>query len=131
MRAISRLEVLTRYLAKKLGARGMVVTTVAPGAIASNFSGGMVRDNPDLNKRFADMRALGRVGQPDDIGPMIASLLFEDNRWVNAKRIEASGGMVSRIRRADSKKRTQKGNEHAKHREKSCARHGSEQRDRI
>jgi NAD(P)-dependent dehydrogenase (short-subunit alcohol dehydrogenase family) len=94
MRAISRLEVLTRYLAKKLGARGMVVTTVAPGAIASNFSGGMVRDNPDLNKRFADMRALGRVGQPDDIGPMIASLLFEDNRWVNAKRIEASGGMA-------------------------------------
>jgi NAD(P)-dependent dehydrogenase (short-subunit alcohol dehydrogenase family) len=86
-------EVLTRYLAKELGARGIVVNTVAPGAIATDFSGGMVRDNPELNKRIADMTALGRVGQPDDIGPMIASLLSEDNRWVNAQRIEVSGGM--------------------------------------
>jgi NAD(P)-dependent dehydrogenase (short-subunit alcohol dehydrogenase family) len=86
-------EVLTRYLAKELGARRIVVNTVAPGAIATDFSGGMVRDNPEINKRVADMTALGRVGQPDDIGPMIASLLSEDNRWVNAQRIEASGGM--------------------------------------
>jgi NAD(P)-dependent dehydrogenase (short-subunit alcohol dehydrogenase family) len=70
------------------------VSTVAPGAIATDFSGGMARDNPDLNKRVADMTALGRVGQPDDIGPMIASLPSEDNRWVNAQRIEASGGMA-------------------------------------
>jgi NAD(P)-dependent dehydrogenase (short-subunit alcohol dehydrogenase family) len=71
-----------------------VVNTVAPGAIATDFSGGMVRDNPEMNKRVADMTALGRVGQPDDIGPMIASLLSDDNRWINAQRIEVSGGMV-------------------------------------
>jgi NAD(P)-dependent dehydrogenase (short-subunit alcohol dehydrogenase family) len=94
MRAISRPEVLTRYLAKELGARGIVVSTVAPGAIATDFSGGTARDNPDLNKCVADMTALGRVGPPDDIGPMIASLLSEDNRWVNAQRVEASGGMA-------------------------------------
>ena len=86
-------EVLTRYLAKELGTRGIVVNTVAPGAIATDFSGGMVRDNPEINKRVADMTALGRVGVPDDIGPMIAALLSEDNRWVNAQRIEVSGGM--------------------------------------
>jgi NAD(P)-dependent dehydrogenase (short-subunit alcohol dehydrogenase family) len=62
-------------------------------SIATDFSGGMVRDNPELNKRVADLTALGRAGLPDDIGPMIASLLSEDNRWVNAQRIEASGGM--------------------------------------
>ena len=88
------IEVLTRYLAKELGARGIAVNTVAPGAIATDFSGGMVRDNPEVNKRVADMTALGRVGQPDDIGPMIASLLSEDNRWINAQRIEVSGGMA-------------------------------------
>ena len=87
-------EVLTRYLASELGPRGIAVNTVAPGAIATDFSGGMVRDNPDLNKRVADMTALGRVGLPDDIGPMIAALLSEDNRWVNAQRIEVSGGMA-------------------------------------
>ena len=86
-------EVLTRYLALELGPRRIAVNTVAPGAIATDFSGGMVRDNPDLNKRVADMTALGRVGQPEDIGPMIASLLSEDNRWINAQRIEVSGGM--------------------------------------
>jgi NAD(P)-dependent dehydrogenase (short-subunit alcohol dehydrogenase family) len=86
-------EVLTRYLARELGPRGIAVNTVAPGAIATDFSGGMVRDNPEINKRVADMTALGRVGQPDDIGPMIASLLTEDNRWINAQRIEVSGGM--------------------------------------
>jgi len=87
-------EVLTRYLAKELGGRGIAVNTVAPGAIATDFSGGMVRDNPELNKRVADMTALGRAGQPDDIGPMIAALLSDANRWVNAQRIEVSGGML-------------------------------------
>lgn len=87
------IEVLTRYLAKELAPRRIAVNTVAPGAIATDFSGGMVRDNPELNKRVADMTALGRVGVPDDIGPMIASLLSEDNRWVNAQRVEVSGGM--------------------------------------
>ena len=87
-------EVLTRYLAKELGGRGIAVNTVAPGAIATDFSGGMVRDNPELNKRVADITALGRAGQPDDIGPMIAALLSDANRWVNAQRIEVSGGML-------------------------------------
>ncbi|NTI15034.1 SDR family oxidoreductase [Agrobacterium rhizogenes] len=87
-------EVLSRYLAKELGARGITVNTVAPGAIATDFSGGMVRDNPEVNKFVASMTALGRVGLPDDIGPMIASLLSEDNRWINGQRIEVSGGMM-------------------------------------
>jgi NAD(P)-dependent dehydrogenase (short-subunit alcohol dehydrogenase family) len=87
-------EVLTRYLAKELGPRGIAVNTVAPGAIATDFSGGMVRDNPEVNRRVAEMTALGRAGQPDDIGPMIASLLSDDNRWVNGQRIEVSGGMA-------------------------------------
>jgi NAD(P)-dependent dehydrogenase (short-subunit alcohol dehydrogenase family) len=86
-------EVLTKYMAKELGPRRIAVNVVAPGAIATDFSGGMVRDNPEVNKRVADLTALGRAGLPDDIGPMIASLLSEDNRWVNAQRIEASGGM--------------------------------------
>ena len=87
-------EVLTRYLAKELGPRGIAVNTVAPGAIETDFSGGMVRDNPEMNRRVADMTALGRAGQPDDIGPMIAALLSEDNRWINGQRIEVSGGMA-------------------------------------
>jgi NAD(P)-dependent dehydrogenase (short-subunit alcohol dehydrogenase family) len=85
-------EVLTRYMAKELGARGIAVNTVAPGAIETDFGGGAVRDNPELNKSFATLTALGRAGLPDDIGPMVASLLSEDNRWVNAQRIEVSGG---------------------------------------
>jgi NAD(P)-dependent dehydrogenase (short-subunit alcohol dehydrogenase family) len=86
-------EVLTRYLAKELGPRGITVNTVAPGAIATDFSGGMVRDNPEVNKRVSEMTALGRVGVPDDIGPMIAALVSEEDRWINAQRIEVSGGM--------------------------------------
>ncbi|OCK60141.1 SDR family oxidoreductase [Bradyrhizobium sp. LMTR 3] len=87
-------EVLSVYMAKELGSRGIAVNTVAPGAIETDFLGGAVRDTPDLNKTFAGMTALGRVGQPDDIGPMIAGLLSEDNRWINAQRIEVSGGQV-------------------------------------
>jgi NAD(P)-dependent dehydrogenase (short-subunit alcohol dehydrogenase family) len=86
------IEVLTVYMAKELGSRGIAVNAVAPGAIETDFFGGAVRDTPDFNKFFADMTALGRVGLPDDIGPMIAALLTEDNRWVNAQRIEVSGG---------------------------------------
>lgn len=87
-------EVLTRYLAKELGPRRITANVVAPGAIQTDFSGGMVRDNPEINKRVADVTALGRAGVPDDIGPMIAALLSDENRWVNGQRIEVSGGMV-------------------------------------
>ena len=87
-------EVMTRYLAKELGPRGIAVNTVAPGAIETDFGGGMVRDNPEVNRRVAAMTALGRVGQPDDIGPMIAALLSEGNGWINGQRIEVSGGMA-------------------------------------
>ena len=88
------IEVLTRYMAKELGARQIAVNTVAPGAIETDFGQGLVRDNQEVNAYIAGQTALGRVGVPDDIGPMIASLLSESNRWVNAQRIEASGGML-------------------------------------
>ncbi len=86
------IEILTKYLAKELGPRRITVNAVAPGAIQTDFSGGAVRDNPAVNKMVSDATALGRPGLPDDIGAMIASLLSEDNRWINAQRIEVSGG---------------------------------------
>ena len=81
-------------MARELGSRSITVNTVAPGAIETDFLGGAVRDMPELNKQFADMTALGRVGVPDDFGPMIASLLSPDNRWITGQRIEVSGGQV-------------------------------------
>lgn len=86
-------EVLTRYMAKELGPRGIAVNVVAPGAIETDFGGGTVRDNEQLNQFIASQTALGRVGLPEDIGGVVASLLSDENRWVNAQRIEASGGM--------------------------------------
>lgn len=87
-------EVLSRHLAVELGPRRITVNIVAPGAVATDFSGGIVRDNPEVNKRIAENTALGRAGIPDDIGPMIAALLSEENRWVNAQRIEVTGGVA-------------------------------------
>ncbi|MGY8524513.1 SDR family NAD(P)-dependent oxidoreductase [Paracidovorax citrulli] len=88
------IEVLTVYMAREFASRGITVNTVAPGAIETDFLGGAVRDTPDYNRAFADMTALGRVGMPDDIGPMVASLLAPENRWVTAQRIEVSGGQT-------------------------------------
>lgn len=88
------IEVLTVYMAREFGGRGITANVVAPGAIETDFLGGAVRDMPDLNNQFAQMTALGRVGLPDDIGPMVASLLGPDNRWVTAQRIEVSGGQT-------------------------------------
>jgi NAD(P)-dependent dehydrogenase (short-subunit alcohol dehydrogenase family) len=87
-------EVMTRYMAKELGARGIAVNTIAPGAIETDFGGGAVRDNNDLNALIASQTALGRVGLPDDIGGAVAALLGEGNRWLNAQRIEVSGGIA-------------------------------------
>jgi NAD(P)-dependent dehydrogenase (short-subunit alcohol dehydrogenase family) len=87
------IEVLTRYLAKELGPRGIAANVVAPGAIETDFGGGRVRDNKEINDHVASLTALGRVGLPDDIGGIVAFLLTEEARWINAQRIEASGGM--------------------------------------
>lgn len=87
------MEVLTRYQAKELGARGISVNIIAPGAIETDFGGGRVRDNQDLNDYVASQTALGRVGLPDDIGDAIAALLSDELGWMNAQRIEVSGGM--------------------------------------
>lgn len=87
------LEVLTRYLARELGPRGIAVNVLAPGAIETDFGGGAVRDNRELNTMIAAQTALGRVGQPDDIGSAVAALLSDATGWITAQRIEASGGM--------------------------------------
>jgi NAD(P)-dependent dehydrogenase (short-subunit alcohol dehydrogenase family) len=87
-------EVLSRHLAKELGARRIAVNVVAPGPVETDFSGGIVRDNPVVNKMIAENTALGRAGLPEDLGPMIASLLSEENHWVNAQRIEVAGGVA-------------------------------------
>jgi len=87
------IEVFTRYLAKELGSRGITANTLAPGAIATDFGGGRVRDNKDINAAVAGQTALGRVGLPDDIGLLGASMLSDDFRWVNGQRVEASGGI--------------------------------------
>jgi NAD(P)-dependent dehydrogenase (short-subunit alcohol dehydrogenase family) len=86
------IEVLTHYLAKELGPRGITVNVLAPGAIATDFGGGVVRDNAQVAGFVASQTALGRVGQPDDIGAAIAALFSDDLRWVNGQRLEASGG---------------------------------------
>lgn len=85
-------EIMTLYMAKELGGRGITANTIAPGAIETDFLGGAVRDTPAYNEAFAAMITLGRVGVPDDIGPAVASLLQPSNRWVTAQRIEVSGG---------------------------------------
>lgn len=85
-------EVLTRYLALELGERKIRVNVLAPGAIETDFGGGAVRDNPELNKTFAAGTALGRVGLPDDIGNAVVALLSDQTGWINGQRIEASGG---------------------------------------
>lgn len=89
------IEVMSRYLAKELGARGIRVNTLAPGAIETDFGGGAVRDRAELNQFVASVTALGRAGLPDDIGTAIAALLSPDSHWVNAQRVEASGGMFA------------------------------------
>lgn len=87
-------EVLTRYLAKELGPRQISVNTLAPGAIATDFNGGAVRDNPAIHRAVAEQITLGRVGLPDDVGAAVAALLSPDTAWINGQRIEVSGGQA-------------------------------------
>lgn len=88
-------EVLTRYLAVELGPRGIRVNTVAPGAIATDFGGGAVRDNPQLSAMVASQTPLGRVGVADDVGGAVAALLSQDAQWINGQRLEVAGGVHS------------------------------------
>lgn len=85
-------ETFTRYLAQEVGKRGITANVVAPGAIETDFGGGMVRDNEQVNKHIAGVTALGRVGLPDDIGGVVAFLCTDEARWINAQRMEVSGG---------------------------------------
>ncbi|MEO8405107.1 MAG: SDR family oxidoreductase [Chitinophagaceae bacterium] len=87
------IEVLTRYLAKELGARGITANVVAPGAIETDFGGGRVRDDKEMNQHIASLTALGRVGLPDDIGGVVSFLCTDDAKWVNGQRIEVAGGI--------------------------------------
>lgn len=87
------IETLTKYQAKSLGARGIRVNVIAPGAIETDFGGGAVRDNKDINAFIASQTALGRVGKPDDIGSVVAFLCSDEAKWVNGQRLEASGGI--------------------------------------
>jgi NAD(P)-dependent dehydrogenase (short-subunit alcohol dehydrogenase family) len=84
---------LVRYLAKELGHRKITVNTIAPGAIETDFGGGVVRDNPGVNQFIASQTALGRAGLADDIGGALAALLADGAGWINGQRIEVSGGM--------------------------------------
>ena len=87
-------ETMSRYMAKELGARKIRVNVVAPGAIETDFGGGRVRDNKEINDHVAEMTALGRVGLPDDIGGVVAFLCTGDAYWINGQRIEVSGGQA-------------------------------------
>ncbi|MBT9385880.1 SDR family oxidoreductase [Pseudooceanicola sp. CBS1P-1] len=85
-------DTLVRYLAQELGGRGISVNSIAPGAIETDFGGGVVRDNAEVNRMIAGATAMGRAGQPDDIGAAVASLLLSQGNWITGQRIEASGG---------------------------------------
>lgn len=87
------IETFTRYLAKELGPRGITANVIAPGAIETDFNDAAIRNNPQMKGFLSSQTALGRVGEAEDIGGVVAFLCSEDSRWINGQRIEASGGM--------------------------------------
>lgn len=89
----TRADPMTRYLAAEFGPRGIRVNMLAPGATATDFSGGVIRDDPDYRRRVGEITALGRPANPQEIGPIVATLLSDEMAWINGERIEASGGM--------------------------------------
>lgn len=91
--AKSAIETFTRYLAKEVGARGITANVLAPGAIETDFNNATVRSNPQIKGMIASNTALGRVGQAEDIGGIVAFLCSPDAKWINGQRIEASGGV--------------------------------------
>lgn len=90
----SAVETFTRYLAKELGSRGIRANVVAPGAIMTDFGDGHLRNDESLQKMVSSVTALGRPGVAEDIGGVVAFLCTDDARWVNAQRVEVSGGMM-------------------------------------
>ncbi|MCK8521283.1 SDR family oxidoreductase [Aquimarina sp. D1M17] len=87
------IETFTKYLAQEIGARGITANVIAPGPVETDFNGGMVRDNQKINEVLSSKSALGRVGQPQDIGGIVAFLCSQESEWITGQRIEASGGM--------------------------------------
>jgi len=88
------IEIYTKCLAKELGARNITANVIAPGAIATDFGGGSNKTNDDKRKAIASITALGRVGEPEDIGGVVAFLCTPEASWMNGQRIELSGGMM-------------------------------------
>jgi NAD(P)-dependent dehydrogenase (short-subunit alcohol dehydrogenase family) len=88
------IDVFTRYLAKELAYRKITANVVAPGAVATDFGNGENKTNEQKRKIVTSLTALGRVGEPEDIGALVAFLCTEDARWINGQRIEASGGIM-------------------------------------
>jgi NAD(P)-dependent dehydrogenase (short-subunit alcohol dehydrogenase family) len=87
------IEVFTKYLAKELGPKGIGANIVAPGPIETDFNSGAIRNNPEMKNRLSSLSPLGRVGTPNDIGPVVAFLCTDDAKWINGQRIEVSGGI--------------------------------------
>jgi NAD(P)-dependent dehydrogenase (short-subunit alcohol dehydrogenase family) len=86
-------EVLTKYMAKELGAKGIRANVVAPGPVETDFNNAGIKSNPQMKERLSSLSPLGRVGQADDIGGVVAFLCTEDAKWINGQRIEVSGGI--------------------------------------
>jgi NAD(P)-dependent dehydrogenase (short-subunit alcohol dehydrogenase family) len=87
------IEIFSKYVAKEFGNRGIRSNVVAPGPVETDFNGAVIRNNPQLETYLSSLASLGRVGQADDVGSVVAFLCTDDAKWINAQRIEVSGGI--------------------------------------